>query len=150
MPEKYFGVTWCKSNVYRILRKGNAKGGGSKVSDSEFDKEILGWVYTRALMQYYDLLPDERLGKALKREDKVLPAEMVEISWKIKKFLDKHGPFSPLAIGMWHCIIDMDRTGIKDFKTYTSLIDYLDNDLPVDFKDYVDKITKFEKGLNNE
>lgn len=147
MPEKYFGVTYYDLHVYKILRAGNVKGGGSKVSAKEFDEEILGWVYTRALMRYYDLLPDGRLTSALTTEDKLLPVEMVDISWKIKRFLDKHGPFAPLAIGLMTCIIDMDRMGIKSHKKYFALLDYLDDNPAEDLKDYISKITIFEKEM---
>ena len=144
--ESFYGITYYPPHVHRILR-GGIKRGGSKVSGKEFDKEILGWIYTRTLMGYYELLPDGRISKALVNIDKKLPDELVDISWKIKRYLDEFGPFSPLAIGLMNCIINMERVGITDYKTYFELLEYLDENPADSFRDYVEKITKFEKEL---
>lgn len=145
--DKKFGITYYPKHIYRILRGKNNKGGASIISAKQFENEILGWVYTKILMDYYDLLPDERLSSVLVTEDKTLPEELVDISWKIKKYLDAHGPFSPLAIGLMNCIIDMDKMGIKDSKTYFKLQEHLDINPADSFSDYVKIITKFEKEL---
>ena len=145
--EKMYGITYYPKHIYMILRGKNVKGGGSKVSAKEFDKEILGWIYTRTLIDYYDLLPDNRLSKALIGVDKMLPVELVNISWKIKRFLDEHGPFSPLAIGLMNCIIDMRRVGISDFQVYSRFLEYMDSNPSESFTDYVRIITEFEKEM---
>jgi len=150
MSERYYGVSYYPIHIYKILRADKLKGGGSKVSAKEFDNEILGMIFTRALMEYSELLPSNKISKALVSVDKKLPDELIGVSWKIKRFLDEHGPFSPLAIGLMTCIIGMDRVGINDYHTYFALLEYLDNNPATDFKDYINKLTEFEKGLKNE
>ena len=150
MSDRFYGITYCPNHVYKVLRAKNTKGGGSKVSEKDFDRDILGWVFTKALTEYYDLLPDGRLSEFIEEKDKLLPDEMVEISRKIKKFLDRHGPFAPLAIGLMNCIIDMDTMGIDDYKKYTALKEHLIINPASSFKDYIEIITEFERGYEND
>jgi len=144
--EKVYEITFCRTHVYKILRMGNIEGGGSKVSPKQFDEEILGEILTRTLINYYALMPDKQLSKALISVKKTMPVEMISMSWKIKRFIDAHRPLQMLPIGLMNAIIEMERMGITESKVYFSLLNHIDNNPPKSFTDYIRIITEFEKG----
>jgi len=112
----------------------------------EFDEIILENVFARTLTNYSLLLPDEKLVSALDFVDKELPDDMITMAWRVKRFINSHGPSAPLAIGMMNTIIDMRKMGINDCKVYFALQERLDN-CPDSLQEYIMIITDFEKEL---
>ena len=140
------GVSFNPSHVYKIIRANLKKGGAPKVSEKVFDEKILNDLYVITVMKYYDLLPEKRLKEAVERKDKEIPEDIFQMSKRVREYLEYHGPFMPLAIGMMNCIIDMDTLGITDSDKYFALKDYLIEHPADSFSDYIRIITEFEKG----
>lgn len=163
MKEKKYGVTYYPKHIYKIIRWDYKKGGGPTISPHVFDEIVLNQIFTRSIIEFSLLMPNEKLFKAIESVDyeipddliraglkvskKRLPVDIIDLGFKIDKFVRAHGPFSPLAIGAMNTIIWMGRLGITDCKVYFKLMEYLDDKPAESFTDYVRIVTEFEKGM---
>ena len=145
--DRIYGVGYYSPHIWRILRAENHNGGGSIVSQKDFNDIILNQILTNTILEYSALLPSQKLSKAIKSVDKRLPDDLVDMGFKIDRFFKAHGPFSPLAIGMMNTIIWMERMGMTDYKAYFRLLDRLDTTPADSFSHYIEICKEFEKEM---